>query len=325
MKKKFLYIIFIILSSFCLVELSVRFINPSKIVFNDAYSLVQFINFDPTFNLQNASMIMQLEPSADHLGYFGDVGIKISFDQYYGRYFEDTNRSLKKNIALVLGDSFAFGYGVRYKDSLFGLMDQYKESRSYINLAKPGFDLDNIYNFLQAWLAKFPDLKFDQVIYGLNMNDILAFDTNLFSTHQNNSYLLPLRQELHSLDFLLYLLERSKVSNSFIHNMNNLTDEVISEKLTKLNEIKAIILNKGAKLVVVIYPVLYKARDRIFADTYSKIAKLIKALDIPVVDLTSGFSKEDSMYWIHRYDQHPNSKANRIFFNHLLQSEILNK
>lgn len=314
MKKKLFNSLLFFLITFLLLEVSVRVIDPEMNKVNNAYSFVNFSNFEGGFNNKNFKMIMTVDNKVDHLNYYKGKGIDVSFDQFRGRYLDHGQRQLKNNVSVVLGDSFTLGYGVRYEDSLVGLLENSSSNTSLINIAKPKHNLFDAANYFHGWLAEYPKVKFNRVIYGLHINDIISFSTNLFSTHKRSNILSEIRKYSTSIDFLVYIYERVKSTKEHTQRILNLSDSVIKEKFVQLERIQTYAQDNNSELVVVLFPIFYKTKEVLFKQTYSKIVKHIKKMNIEVIDLTDGYTQEDMEYWIHRYDQHPNAKANLIFY-----------
>jgi len=86
-----------------------------------------------------------------------------------GKKFKPKN---EKKI-LFLGDSFSYGFGVNYEDSIAGLIEKKTNYKfEIVNFAAPGYSPSmNLYK-LKKYLDKNKDLKIEKVFYILDLTDV---------------------------------------------------------------------------------------------------------------------------------------------------------
>jgi len=123
--------------------------------------------------------------------------------------------NLYENV-IVLGDSFSFGYGLDYNLSPIGLLE--KENKfNFFNLSvygySPSFNKYNLIHFLQ----KKKNVKFNKIIYFLDLSDVYDEGANTFY-FENYDY--PMRK--------LLFFEKS-ITENFYKNNFKLTNFFISE------------------------------------------------------------------------------------------------
>ena len=76
---------------------------------------------------------------------------KVYTDEYGYRYSEKIIENKLENI-VFLGDSFTYGYGVEYKDSFTGIIENKLENYEIYNLAVPGYGIQKYYYQLNEFL-----------------------------------------------------------------------------------------------------------------------------------------------------------------------------
>lgn len=83
-------------------------------------------------------------------------------------------RSFEKNSKIIfLGDSFAYGFGVNYDESIPGLISKkisYKEE--VINFGVPGYSPSVNYSNLKLYLNKYSNIEISKVFYILDLTDV---------------------------------------------------------------------------------------------------------------------------------------------------------
>jgi hypothetical protein len=121
-------------------------------------------------------MLTRVRPHQSLRGRYGPLGIDdlvrrtpycIAYDRIRRRegFFSDRRR----HVALI-GDSFAFGEGVRDEDTLAYLMGQRVADANFLDFGAPGADIPGVRAVMTDLLEHEPDL--DRVIYVFNLNDI---------------------------------------------------------------------------------------------------------------------------------------------------------
>ena len=117
----------------------------------------------------------------DHDGYYARTGgaVDYHFDQTGGRWIEPTTRDLEGDVGVVVGDSFTFGFGVRYDGAYVSKLEQALQARGlhrhFLNFATPGADALTASG---TYLAVRDGQPHDLVLYGLHLNDLIHFPTS---------------------------------------------------------------------------------------------------------------------------------------------------
>jgi lysophospholipase L1-like esterase len=189
-----------------------------------------------------------------------------------------------------VGDSFAFGTGVRADDTFLAVLERELNTADaggfeVINLGVPGYDTDNEVNMILArGVALAPDL----VIICFFLND--AGGGNIFQAlNQEDTASGPRSWVRKS-----RLVGWRKVRHAF-------------------GNAKGYGSNFGFDVVVVIFPILWQLSDYPFADIHTRVGDFVRTLGLPVLDLYPEFATYDGPeLWVHPYNQHPNEEAHAI-------------
>jgi len=148
------------------------------------------------------------------------------------------DQSIEKKKIIFLGDSFTYGFGVNYKDSVPGQIDK-KTNNKYdvINFAMPGYSPSiNLFK-LNKYLNNSKDLKIKKVFYILDLTDVhdesnrwsnienidmpVLIDPNVKNEIKN---ILGIKKKFRTSRFLSYLINknirnfRKKIKNTFAEN-----------------------------------------------------------------------------------------------------------
>ncbi len=249
----------------------------------------------------------------------------------------------------VIGDSFAYGEGLREEDTLAAQLDARLPRVNFRNLGRPGADVDNASELLQGLLQEAPPPR--TVIYFYNLNDVLGASQYLVDT-------LPLLPRLEikevlpagydpergpwALDRLLrgsalYHFGKKVIARAMLsaHTSGTLlryyfgaahraevgrTGEILDEMARRARA-------RGVLLLVVLYPMLYKdlAGRYPLAPIHDLLMSFCRRQRIRCLDAQQAFAGETLMrrFHVHPADTHPNALANRRVVELIVRSGAL--
>lgn len=255
-------------------------------------------------------------------GYFdgeGTLAYRTNSLGWRNREFEATPRPAVSRI-LVIGDSFAFGTGVRVEHLLSTRLEESLEAErpgqfEVLNLAVPGYNTSHEMALLVHYGVRLdPDL----VVIVFVLNDAsaqtlrrkggapaalpprpawegrsLAFD-HLRVRWQNRSRREAWARELHA-SFQADAPGWDRVRTAF--------------------ELAAVLgRKKEFRVALVIFPLLWDlGHDYPFREIHQTVATAARKSGIPVLDLLPAFGERDAeSLWVHPADHHPNEEAHAL-------------
>tara|TARA_B110000967_G_C18862057_1_gene550556 strand:+ start:75 stop:1193 length:1119 start_codon:yes stop_codon:yes gene_type:complete len=86
-----------------------------------------------------------------------------------GYRFSGKNRSSKLDNLIFLGDSFTYGYGVKFENSFPGIVESKTNKHEVYNLGVPGYGIQKYYEVLEEFLK---NKKASKIFVTLDMTDI---------------------------------------------------------------------------------------------------------------------------------------------------------
>jgi hypothetical protein len=233
-------------------------------------------------------------------------------DQFGGRWITAEKRLLSHNVAIAVGDSFTYGFGLRYSDSFIYLLSKRFPTWDFVNFARPAF---NSIDAMRLYEEKKTALPHKLLLYGMNLNDLIEFPASYFITNP----MIGTGWAKHSklVDFVLRKWDGSLGRS---RRIQEIIDPAARERPFFRENFQAILkmrdLTKAKNIgfVVVVLPVLVDLEKRPFASVFSAIVTRLRQEGIQVIDLSTIIAGgRDSDFWITPFDQHPNEVANRIF------------
>ena len=264
-------------------------------------------------------------------GYFdanNQIEYKMNSDGFRDYEFEAKNTNTFR--ILVIGDSYAFGEGVKLEDSFAKVLEvKLREKNSNIevyNLGVNGFDIRDEIAVLQNNLELF---KPDMVIWGYVLNDIShpAFDLwpaemkKIKRTFylKSSSYLLNYIQErvwnsYYSEQYIRFVL--GKYNNPV--DWNEVT-VLFREALTRIQDAKA-------SMVVLVFPDLnaLSRNQYAFEPIHNKLRDLFKAENLHFIDFSNVFKLYGPLNLrVHSIDAHPNEIGHRIIAEKIFQDSTI--
>ena len=98
---------------------------------------------------------------------------KVYTNNIGNRYFKNYKKDNLNPKVVFLGDSFTYGFGLNYQDSIPGIISN-KTKRNYdiLNFAVPGYSPSMNYYKFNEYLESNKDIKISKVIYILDLTDV---------------------------------------------------------------------------------------------------------------------------------------------------------
>ncbi len=262
------------------------------------------------------------EYSSDERGYFGDgrsVHYGINAAGYRGREFTVERVPATARVA-VLGDSFAFGQGVKDGDVFAALLEKSLP-------ACPGSGVE-VYNFSvpayatihEAALLESDVLAYrpDLVVVWYFLNDTETIGTLHFFERTESPSFFPLARRFSALARLAGArLDVALMTREMIRHYRASYDDADPRWLRvkgSLQRISDLSRSSGTPVVSFVHPILFRLGESYpFADLHSKVLAAAREAGLPAHDLTDAFEGMDSgTLWVHPSDQHPNEIAHRL-------------
>jgi hypothetical protein len=316
-----LILFFSILLTFIVLEIIFRIFNFEVLIVNNPYKYTKTIGkyklATPFHTFKHVYPLL-----FDKRGYYSKSNgvVEYNHNQFGARWISSTKQELSGKRILVLGDSFTFGFGLRYEDTfvymLHSKLINTELEYNFFNFAKPA--ANSIVN-LKVLKKNYPLIKPHMVIYFLNVNDLIQFPTSYIIT-QHRKWKHPI---IEFSKFIKFIFLRIYKKLQRTRNIERLSDPSALEKEYYLKNMQALhVMNqeaiaRGSKFFVVLLPILVDLKIDTFKPVYKRILKDIKMKGVEVLDLSSVLSDfEEGSLWILPFDQHPNELASEVFADH---------
>ena len=229
---------------------------------------------------------------------------------------------------LVLGDSFGAGQGVRVGDRLTEVIEARLEAEGaghlLANFCMMGYNIRSVGETLGRHIDDFPNLG--RVVYLFTLNDPVG-DRRALEMYQAIDDLMHLRTNLlservdaflvgrsHAAQWIGARIARQQVSERTVERYNYLFADNAGWRKTRelLGRMKRRCDRKGCEFVIVLFPLLYELADYPFISAHAAVRGFAQEAGIRFVDLLERFEGEDETgYWVHPRDFHPNHRAHR--------------
>lgn len=246
--------------------------------------------------------------------------------------------------AVLVGDSFCFGEGLREEDTLGYLLGTRFTEYNVRNLGWPGTDIEHASAVVARALRELPDLR--SVVYVLNLNDIpdahnplarrprvhdlenIRWDAGAAPARGPKSILD--HSALFRLARRTWLLRRESAETTrdyldmYLHPARNAGYAQMRRLLRTMRDEAAA---ANVELVVVVYPLLHK--DLLgrypFRGIHDLLGKDCRDLGIRFVDAYPAFDGFRNLkpFTVHEIDLHPNGRANRLVADYLVRGDKL--
>ncbi|MFN8645006.1 MAG: hypothetical protein U0802_26285 [Candidatus Binatia bacterium] len=299
------------------LEAGLRLFPPRDLPLNDPYQLTRLVGtrqFRVPF-----STYREIYPLAfDHDGYYArsDGAVDYHLDQLGGRWIEPRPRDVDGPVALVVGDSFTFGFGLRYEDAYIFRTEQALQAagrpRHFVNLAEPGVDAQGSLRNYRALRDRQPH---DLLLFGLHLNDLVAFPTSLvaMTAWQARAAESPSRLLAFVAKTLAERADRAAKVRDLV-DPAQLQKPYFRDNLAAIEAMRDDCAAHGRRFAVVLLPILVDLDAGTFAPLYAAVRDALASRGIAVIDLSASLPPApDASYWILPFDQHPNERANAAF------------
>lgn len=259
----------------------------------------------------------------DHQGYYApSKGVaRFHSNQLGARWTAEEVQPLGGRTVLVLGDSFTYGHGLHYEDTfVFRLQQQLTGEGvpiTFLNFAQRGTNAKrNLLNYGEVRERA----VHQEVLYGLNVNDLVWFPASHFAT---NPLSIPwLTGHWKGYAFISGRVHRRLIRRQRIRQLLSpsvFESDAFAANLEALVRLSRAASAHGTPLRVALLPILVDLDRGTFHPLYDEIRERVEAAGIEVIDLTRCLDgREDRDLWILPFDQHPNAQANRVFSEELL-------
>lgn len=309
---------------FLVLEVVCRLFAPAggEVQLNDPYRVVRTVGRPKLFAPLH-SYRERVPLAYDHQGYYAPSRGVVHFhaNQFGARWVEAAEQPVAGRTVLVLGDSFTYGHGLRCEDTFVFRLQQLLAGETppvtFLNFAQRGSNAKrNLVNY-EAVRGRVPH---DEVLYGLNVNDLVWFPASHFAT---NPLAVPwLTERWKGYAFLTgrvhrWLIRRQRIGELLSPEV--FESEAFSANLDALGRLGRGTRISGTPLTVVLLPIIVGLDQGTFHPLYDGIRERVEALGVEVVDLSRCLDgRRDRDLWILPFDQHPNAEANRVFAETLL-------
>lgn len=280
--------------------------------------------------------------SSDPRGYFDPDGSLTYRTNSFGFRGPETTEPKPPGVFRIigLGDSFAFGRGVRTEDTFLArlqrLLDEEAGPRAFevLNWGVAGYDTTDEVNLLKH---RGPAFSPDLVVICFFLNDAkpAALEPGRAPWRRDRaggSDVPWWRRSSALLDQLAARWERLELARRRVAGfLRAYQDDAPGwlETQAGLRQAAEEAKTEGFKLVLMIFPVLWDlSGPSPFLEIHRKVAAFGESLDLPVLDLLPAFAGHDGPeLWAHPSDQHPNAEAHAIaahaLFEFLLERDLV--
>lgn len=262
-----------------------------------------------------------LEYDSNPRGYFDEPGhgltYRINRHGFRGDDFSTEKPEGGRRIVL-LGDSFAFGEGVRFPDTLGERLERMLAARDpapieVLNLAVSGAGTLAELSYLRhVGIRLEPDL----VVLVYVLNDAGAGRLNLWEDFTEQYEKRWLRGS-YVASWVYARIGRTLLGRRYVDGLVESAKGELAKwnrSLDRISEASRVAHAAGSNFAVVIFPFLYRLDAGYpFRDFHRMVSRHCEDEGIPVLDLFDVFEgRTDVELWVHPSDQHPNEIAHGI-------------
>ena len=258
------------------------------------------------------------------------------FTDKFGFRVPEANFEYKgnKNI-FILGDSVAFGNGIKESDTFIGLLRSERKNINFYNSSVPGYQLKD-QKFIIQQIKNFKDI--DNTLYFFTLNDIYGL-SNVLSlknkTKNESDFKLKEIKLFNRINtFLrnksyLYMLVKGLSTDPSKRWFLNLLQKYQTDELDGLKENLRLMKNftkvQQSKLVVLILPYEYQTRKcnkELLLPQY-KLVKILNDLEIEYRDFTKNFcDQKKPKDYFYKFDPMHLSRNGHMLVYNTLKNEI---
>ena len=249
----------------------------------------------------------------------------------------------RKHESIIVGDSFAYGEGVKDEDTLAYLLNLRFDGINFRNFANPFQDIDDIYNQLIGISNNSNNNK--NIIYFYNLNDALLSDElrlqqkfiidfqnirfkNIYKNYPEAITSLLSRSKIINLIGKTIILQiESKHTIDYYLDMyfDSSNEKEFNQTIKQMVSANNILKSKNISFQVIIYPLFYKnlLGKYPFIRIHNHLLDICKENNISCIDLYPVFGKYYSLkkFIVHPLDYHPNGLANKLVVDYLVENE----
>ena len=241
---------------------------------------------------------------------------------------------LQSTVALLIGDSFCFGQGVRLEERFSNILekklntsrqDSTEQKHLLINLCAAGMNIRRISQVMQQSVEHFDQAQ--RVIYSFTLNDPVM-SREVFEMQKYINDFMHFRQTRFSSNFhsmlarlpsptIRWVTERivkNQVSRDTIEWYRQMYRDNAGWRQTQkvLLEMHRFCAARGVELTLVVFPLYYRLKDYPLEEVHRTLAQFAGQNGIHYIDLLEIFAGANEMdYWVHPRDFHPNTRAPR--------------
>lgn len=270
---------------------------------------------------RNLTFSSVYDPRGDTRGYFGPEGRVLYRLNTFGIRGGDIPFPKPPNgfRVVCLGDSITFGEGVKEEDTypvqlqrlLAGSMSD--KQVEVINQGVQGYGTkEEVEAYFMVGRAYRPDV----VLVGFYLNDATDFGETIRQNDAKNRELAL--TGLAKVSKVFEILERRRIAQErqdefFASTRKSFDSPLWQECKDQFLRLKRDTLDWKARMVVVVFPVLWQLDAYPLEDIHTKLATEFKRLGLESLDLLDAFRGKDAeSLWVHPTDQHPNEIAHTI-------------
>lgn len=259
----------------------------------------------------------------DHQGYYAPSKGLVSFhsNQFGARWTAPEEQPLAEQPVLVLGDSFTYGHGLRYEDAfIFRLQQLLVEEGagvSFINFSHRGANAKQVLRNYEDVRTRAPH---QEVLYGLNINDLVWFPASHFVVGPDA--LTGLAEHWKGYAFISGRVHRWLIRRQRIRQLlspSSLESDAFAANMDALVRLNRAASAHGTPLRVALLPIMVDLQQGTLHPLYDGIRERVEAAGIECIDLTRCLDgRADRDLWVLPFDQHPNAVANQVFAEELV-------
>ena len=259
-------------------------------------------------------------------------GEEVFTDSYGFRVPSKNFKYLYTENIFILGDSVAFGNGIKEEYTFVGLLRKKFDNINFVNSSVPGYQMKDQINIIKK-SKEFKNIN--SILYFFTLNDVYGSSNIVDITSKkisNDTFNLTKIKLLDDLNkFLrnksyLYLFlkgvgtDPSKRWFNALHaNYENLDPNVIKDNFKFLDNFSK---NIGTNLIVILLPYEYQTRNcnENILKPQKKLIKILKDLNIDTKDLTYKFcnDKKSKKNFLKFDPMHLSKHGHKLVYNNLL-------
>ncbi len=335
------YIILMLISFSLLIFTSLRVIRSKRpdskkklivtFVFSIFLLILVFSSFEAYFRYQF--------DESDSLGFLQVNDKWLERHVIYNNYFtRDRNFERKKKEGTVrigvIGDSIAFGYGIKDVNNRFSnILEKKLKDAGYnvevYNLGKSGFDTPDE---IEEYNKSFKQLNFDIIVWEYFLNDAEPKGKSngtkvLLKERAKGKIITFLSDRSYFFDYIYWRLA-AKYEKTFreLRNVDMAAyhdgDNFLSHK-KDVTDFIAQLKNENRKIVVIVFPFMYFFPNYPATDINQKMDNIFKENGAELIDLLGDLKGKNAKDLIvSQFDYHPNESVQRLAADRLYEKIV---